>query len=128
MDRRRQEQCGKLVFVAVMYVGIMQVSVKHFWMPVPVAVRHSCRYGLFMFVPVVFVVDVRVFVRSLCVPVVVPVPFSKVEPEAETHQPGSREKVNRHGIAQNENGNRRSNERSHGKIRAGPSRSNVAQR
>ena len=61
-----------------MYVRIVRVTVEHPRVPVRVTVRHASWHCLFMFVLVMFVVDVRMIVRDLRMQVLVFVPLGQV--------------------------------------------------
>ena len=65
-----------------------------------VAMRRAIGYCLFMSVPVVFVVDVGVFVLNLRMQVLVSVPLCQVQPNSEPHQSRRSEKVSGNLIAQ----------------------------
>ena len=81
-----------------MYVRIVRVTMEHPRVPVRVIVRHTSRHWMSVFVHVMFVVDVRMFMRNLGMQVLVSVPLGQVQPNADSHQSSGSEKVYRHGI------------------------------
>lgn len=81
-------------------VGGVRVGVDERFVPVPVAVRLSCRIVEAVRVLVVFVGDVQVVVFEQLVRVRVSVPIAQVQPHANQHQHQSRPEQQQRRLAQ----------------------------
>ena len=121
-------QASGLVLVTVMSVRVVRMAVKYLGVSVCVTVGIVAAQGIIMVVAMVFVVRVPMLVFNRGVLMPVPMALGQVQPDAKRHQPRGAQKVDRHSIVHDENRNGSSDERRHGKVGAGPRRSDVAQR
>ena len=79
--------------MSVMYVWVVVMAVYHSFMTMWMAVRFTQRRALFMVMLMVFVVNVSMIVLNGFMLMLVLVSLSQVQPNADSHQSGSNQKL-----------------------------------
>ena len=98
--------------VPVMQVGKMGMTVDHWCVPVPMAVRFTWRDAGRMFMLMMAVMDMAVFVLECFVLVVMAVRFSQMQPQPNCHQNAGDDERRGDGLPEHHHRQHSANERS----------------